>query len=318
MAQEHVHPHGVAGPALIERRARLEPEPASPGAARRLLREVLDAAGHSEWTDAGELAVSELVTNAALHAHTEIDLRLEVFEDRLCVEVRDFDPTLPVPRDYDDHATTGRGMGLVATLALDCGVHSLGEDGKITWFCIGGDEGGDGGEDAGWDLDAWPDTPAELLEDQETVVLEDLPLTLWMSARQHHDALLRELVLYMAAHPEIDADVASTDRARAMISGPVAAIVDEAQREGRAHPVLPAGHPTPLPWVPDDMAVELCVPPDAGAMFATMQDTLDLAESLAVKGELFARPGLPEIIAARDWACDQVIAQLAGSPPAPW
>jgi PAS domain S-box-containing protein len=29
-------------------------------------------------------------------------------------------------------------------------------------------------------------------------------------------------------------------------------------------------------------------------------------------------PGLPEIVAVRDWACEQVIAQLAGSPAAPW
>ena len=30
------------------------------------------------------------------------------------------------------------------------------------------------------------------------------------------------------------------------------------------------------------------------------------------------RPGLPEIIAVRDWACDQVTAQLAGVAPSPW
>jgi PAS domain S-box-containing protein len=49
-----------------------------------------------------------------------------------------------------------------------------------------------------------------------------------------------------------------------------------------------------------------------------MQDTLDLAERLATDGQLLARPGLPEIVALRDWACEQVLAQLGGAPPAPW
>jgi hypothetical protein len=68
--------------------------------------------GREEWLDAGELAVSEVVTNAALHAHTPIDLHLEVLADRLRVAVRDRNPEMPLQRHYDDEATTGRGMGL--------------------------------------------------------------------------------------------------------------------------------------------------------------------------------------------------------------
>ncbi len=30
------------------------------------------------------------------------------------------------------------------------------------------------------------------------------------------------------------------------------------------------------------------------------------------------KPALPEIVAVRDWACEQVIAQLAGVAPSPW
>ncbi len=60
------------------------------------------------------------------------------------------------------------------------------------------------------------------------------------------------------------------------------------------------------------------VPPDLGAACSALQDTLDTAERLAVAGKLLIRPGLPEIIAVRDWACEQIVAQLAGSPPTPW
>ena len=109
MDDAHWRAHGEHGDVLHERSARLEPALTSAATARRLVREALEAAGRSAWVDAGELAISELVTNAALHAHTEIDLRLEVFDNRLCVEVRDFNPILPVQRNYDDHATTGPG-----------------------------------------------------------------------------------------------------------------------------------------------------------------------------------------------------------------
>jgi PAS domain S-box-containing protein len=81
---------------------------------------------------------------------------------------------------------------------------------------------------------------------------------------------------------------------------------------------LPEDHPGDLPWVPDLAALTLAVPPGDVPSFAAMQDTLDLAERLATDGQLLARPGLPEIVALRDWACEQVLAQLGGAPPAPW
>jgi PAS domain S-box-containing protein len=49
-----------------------------------------------------------------------------------------------------------------------------------------------------------------------------------------------------------------------------------------------------------------------------MQDTLDAGERLAKEGKLLVRPALPEIVAVRDWACEQVISQLAGGSPVPW
>ena len=60
------------------------------------------------------------------------------------------------------------------------------------------------------------------------------------------------------------------------------------------------------------------IPSGAGESYAALQDLLDVAERLAVAGRLLARPGLPEIVAVRDWVCEQIIAQLAGVPPAPW
>lgn len=259
-----------------------------------------------------------MVTNATLHAHTQVELRVAAFEDEVCVEVRDFDPTLPTQRDYDSESTTGRGMGLVAALSRSCGVHSLGEDGKVVWFCIGSSNDLTAVDALGaWDIDDWPD-PGSIEERTCDVVLASMPATLWLSARQHHDAILRELVLYLAEHPGPVVELAAADRARSTISNAVIAAVEAAQAAGTAEPAVPPGHPSRLPWVPRQLDLRVTVPADAAPLFAGLQDVLDVAESLAVDGKLFAHPGLPEIIAVRDWACEQVIAQLSGVRPAPW
>ncbi|MGV9554663.1 SpoIIE family protein phosphatase [Streptomyces sp. NPDC003522] len=124
-------------------RATLTGGPLAPGAARDVVR-----AAFAEWTGlglpgAGELAgrlgeeatlvVSELVTNAVVHAGTDVDLlcRLEAEPERpdtcaVVVEVTDHHPSR-TPRDGGpdtpyDAPEHGRGLRLVATLADAWGV----------------------------------------------------------------------------------------------------------------------------------------------------------------------------------------------------
>jgi anti-sigma regulatory factor (Ser/Thr protein kinase) len=114
--------------------------------------------GRNGWLEAAELAVSEVVTNAALHAHTSVELRMAAYADRACVEVRDFNPTLPVRRNYDVEAPTGRGMSLVSAITLECSVHPLGEEGKVVWFCVGDPPAGSGNDTLlEWDPEEWSD-----------------------------------------------------------------------------------------------------------------------------------------------------------------
>ena len=313
-----------AGGVLSQVREVLPCDPRSTRDARSLLRRTLDEAGRPEWSEAAELACSEIVTNAVLHAHTEITLTIEVYADRLRVEVRDASPVLPVQRNYDTSASTGRGMALVAALTDDHGVSDAGPAGKTVWFSISSTPAEQSEEellaawsDADWDLD---DLLAAQPGDEQarTVQLRQLPPALWLAARQHHDAIIRELGLYLAEHPDPSVDIAAADRARATISTAVVAAVEHAQASGTARRVLPDGHPSPLPDVPGPLDLDLSIPPDLGPAFAAMQDTLDAAERLAAAGSLLARPGLPEIVAVRDWACEQVTAQLAGVAPSPW
>ena len=123
--------------AHLERLLSLTGEPRSAWQARRFLAQLLEDAGRGEWVDAAALAISELVTNGVIHAHTDLEIVGRVEADHVRVEVRDFNATLPSARAYDDHATTGRGLELVAAVSMAHGVDSLGPAGKVVWFCVG-------------------------------------------------------------------------------------------------------------------------------------------------------------------------------------
>jgi anti-sigma regulatory factor (Ser/Thr protein kinase) len=83
------------------------------------------------------LVASELVTNAVLHAptrdHDELDVTWEVGCDSVVVGVLDNNPDLPRGRTTTSESDTrGRGLYIVAALALDWGVRRT-DHGKQVW-----------------------------------------------------------------------------------------------------------------------------------------------------------------------------------------
>ena len=288
----------------------LPASPASARDARRHVRTVLARAGRDAWVEDAELAVSEVVTNAVLHAHTSLSLQVLVREHDALVEVRDGSPVLPLPRrpsdggQAADTSTTGRGLTLLTGVTSDRGLRIV-PDGKVVWFTVGDAGARDAvASSADSDRGAW--TPEVAPPDQagQAVVLLAMPTVLWTAAREHHLALLRELVLYLAEHADAlpqPPDLAQADAARSLVWTALQARLD-------ATPGQP----------PRAVDLQLRVPPDLVHAFGALQDALDAAERLAEQDLLLVRPGLPELIAVRDWACDQVVAQLAGVPASPW
>jgi PAS domain S-box-containing protein len=283
---------------------------------------VLTGADRLDCLDAAELACTELVTNAVLHAHTDVEVTIEV-TDGVRIAVRDFNPSPPLQRHYDLHATTGRGLALVAAVSDDYGIEHLGSGGKAIWFTVGTSRPDRSRRDVvpDWDTIDWSiePSPDEAMATTGTTAIRlvGLPPTLWLAALQHEDALLRELAFYRSHH-HVAVDIAAADRVRAVLSRAVVAVVEAAQRAGDAVSPLPHGHPSPLPSVPAPFDVVISGGEDLGKDAAALQDALDVSEELATQGKMLARPGLPEIIAVRDWACEQIQAQLAGVEPAPW
>jgi PAS domain S-box-containing protein len=312
-----------------EARLQLEPEPVSAREARRFLRALLVESGHEEWLEQAELAVSEIVTNAVLHAHTPLEVTARIGEDQLRVEVRDLSPLLPLQRSSGTEATTGRGLDLVAAVSSAYGVEPTAPTGKMVWFVLHASPPQDFSADevlARWDVD--PDDPAETVvhDDQRRVVLKAMPIALWFAVRAHHNAILREYALYAAEHPAGDegpALVALADQARTWLWNAVLTAVDQAvgadpDTDDVRHRTGSDDDSAPPPEAPAALDVALDVPADGNGAFLALQDVLDEAERLAVADRLLVRPGLPEIIAVRDWACEQVVAQLAGVASSPW
>jgi anti-sigma regulatory factor (Ser/Thr protein kinase) len=115
----------------IVERLRLPPEPSSAGAARRFVGAALDAGG--EVAELAVLLVSELASNAVLHARTPFEVVVYVDEGHLRVEVSDLDSRLPSLRTYARESITGRGLHMVAASADRWGFDAQ-PGGKVVWF----------------------------------------------------------------------------------------------------------------------------------------------------------------------------------------
>jgi anti-sigma regulatory factor (Ser/Thr protein kinase) len=117
----------------MEATTRLSPHPTSARAAREFVAETLRRWGRPERTEAAVLLTSELVTNAILHARTQVAVTIHQLESSLRVSVLDESAEQPSRRDDTDHLAGGRGLKLVEAVATSWGVSPEGQ-GKAVWF----------------------------------------------------------------------------------------------------------------------------------------------------------------------------------------
>ncbi|WP_327121924.1 SpoIIE family protein phosphatase [Streptomyces sp. NBC_01341] len=90
--------------------------------ARDFVDDRMRAWGLTEMADGLQLVVSEIVTNALVHAGSDVELRLRVFAERVRIEVRDSASNPPVPSPLSlseeglSQAEHGRGLFIVDAL----------------------------------------------------------------------------------------------------------------------------------------------------------------------------------------------------------
>ena len=201
-------------------RIALPRNPPSVGAARRFI-----AARTAAWSfpepaaDQLVLIGSELVTNAVLHARTELTLTLELREDRVRISVKDRSKAPATLRHYRADALTGRGLGVVAALSDRWGV-STAPDGKVVWAELRAD--GDPAATTPASTDPPTVAPAPpAAPGARRVRFPDVPVDGYLELQAHNDALFRELEL-------VSIELEGDDGAR--VAAALADLVDQLYR----------------------------------------------------------------------------------------
>jgi anti-sigma regulatory factor (Ser/Thr protein kinase) len=121
---------------LSEASRRFDSDAQTPRAARRFVSEALTGWDDEEGdlTDTVTLLVSELVTNAVIHAGSDVEVMVRLTPTAARVEVTDASADGVAPRDATADEDSGRGLALVGNLARRWGVKAAPGGGKTVWF----------------------------------------------------------------------------------------------------------------------------------------------------------------------------------------
>ena len=300
--------------------------------ARRFVRDALAALADEDLVEAAALCVTELATNAVLHARTEFRVGVTVRPEAVRVEVEDRSPMEPRRLVHTVGSSTGRGMDMVALLARAWGVVRDDAATKTVW-CelprvpvrsrtgaqVAPVEGPDGLDEL---LERWVDLPGAPPSGRTTsqdepeqptgehslvVVLQGYPVRLGMRAREHTSAILRECALLSHSAPSTSAParlVFLAQRITANYAGELASV--EQQRTQ----ALERG----------DRTVDLRYTVGRGTreVVENWQAVVRELDRYAAGSSLLTRATPADQVRLRDWTLGEFIAQLDGAPPRPW
>ncbi len=290
----------VSGAATVD--VVFPPEPLTAGRARRTVREALEASGATHLRDVAELVVSEVVTNAVVHAGTPITVRVAAEPDAVRVEVEDGSLRMPSRREWADTAGTGRGLRIVDEHADRWGSDRT-AGGKVVWFEVGMPTV------PVLRRPSAPDLPSR--EVQIEITLVAMPLLMHRAWQEHAATLLREYLLYAVGRD-----------ARALDDHAAASSALSVLDEQVPRPRLPA-EPDALmassvePAVTAD-AVSLSITASSVRQFEVLDDLLVRAKAAAEGGLLLSPPTQPEMAEMRAWLCGEVAGQAGTADPTPW
>ena len=291
---------------------RLQAHPASVAIARRAVGDTLRLARREDLVEAAQLLVSEIVTNALVHAGTPIDFQASVGVTGLRVEVTDGSTQIPVPRTYGTTAGTGRGLWLLESLVDRWGTLTH-DRGKTVWFELTSGLGLDPGTARRTQEPIEVNAALSADSDVVDVVLLNVPLLLHAAWHQHAEELLREYLL-VALDPD--------DPTGALEEHAAASSAMSLLHEHLPEPDL-GEDPEALmanAVEPDVSRGRLLLPVSRTAVsaFQVLDEALNTALTMADSGELLTRPIQPELRGLRRWLCQEVLGQARGEQPTPW
>ncbi|MFC4784355.1 ATP-binding protein [Nocardioides sp. MAHUQ-72] len=277
--------------------------------ARRWVVDTCTDIDRPDLIECAELGVSELVTNALLHADPPIQVRVRGTREHPRVEVRDGSlepPRLPEthPTDEDELLLTfGRGLGIVARCADAWGAE-IEDDGKVVWFAPSSQVRDELAE--GIITGVVDPAPREPRPDDVAVKVVGVPLRTYLRFQHHYRELRREVRLLALTH-EADYPLAKDlsdvfgSLERQLRDGMGADQIDAAIREGREltdlHVTMPAE--------------------DAGKI-GHFIELLDLADAFCREERLLSLARTPEQQQFQRWFLGEFVRQSIGESPVAW
>lgn len=285
---------------LEEQELALRAVPGTAPEARAALRALLAGTPFEDRTDDGELALSELVTNAVLHGREPIVLRLLRMADCVRVEVGDGSPVSPSFSMLDPTAVTGRGLMLISAASDRWGVEPHAH-GKRVWFELLDRDAVDALEaDVDALLAAWGDDLSEdPAREQVRVVLTDLDTELLASAEAHVEGLLRELCL-LAGDDDLPDEVSRVVRSVLQ----AAAGMDALRADLKHQLALAVSAAQPR------VDLTLTVRREDAELVRDFSHAVDEADRLSRAGALLTTPARPELSEARQSYLRRLLSQL--------
>jgi anti-sigma regulatory factor (Ser/Thr protein kinase) len=291
----------------------LTPEPKSVRQARAWVVGRLEAIGREDLTDAAELGVSELVTNAILHADPPISVRIGGTSTHPRVEVHDTSHVPPRVRNMSDDdrllATVGRGLGIVAMYSTTWGAE-VSSQGKVVWFEPAGDA--DDGADLAGDVFDLAEVVDERLAaadeptDRIPVRLLGMPVQLFARYRGWYEELRRELRLLALNH--------GNDYPLAQQLTEITLQVEQERRQARGVDRLDAAIADGL----ETVDLEYDAPASAARTMARLLTLLEEVDVFCREQRLLTLEPQAQQLELRAWYLGEFIHQAAGEAPTPW
>jgi hypothetical protein len=265
--------------------------------------------GRGDLVECAELGVSELVTNALLHAFPPLTVRVRGTREHPRVEVRDGSTEVPAmpggeTHDEDDLLLTfGRGLSIVARCSTAWGVE-VEEDGKVVWFVPAARSGETMVE--GVVTGAGPPPPREPAPDEMGLEILGVPLRSFIDFQRHYRELRREVRLLALAH-EAEYPLAKD---LSDLFGRLEHDLREGIGAGQIEEALQSGAAT--------TDLHVAMPRATAATIGRFIELLDLADAFCREERLLSLARTPDQQQFQRWFLGEFVRQPDGEAPLAW
>jgi anti-sigma regulatory factor (Ser/Thr protein kinase) len=308
--------------------------------ARAFIRAELSGNLDADVVAAAELCVSELVTNAVLHAGTPVRVQVTAVVDGIRISVQDGSPVMPLRIRHSRTAATGRGLALVTAVSHSWGVDLRTGGGKTVWCELATVFEEPTDEDAllaAWDDDVeWDDLDVRRAQAADvadrgdrtrepqdatdrsvegSVVYLRYPVVLSMRLQEHYEALTRECQLLWAAAHRTDTHAVQRTEVPLRLAQ-IAEDLAVRYAANRSEPDRQRLEAFARGEESTTLAYEII--PELKEQILVLREVLAEMDEYSRRNALLTLSTPPDIDALTGWLLEEYLRQADGHPPRQW